>query len=153
GSSFGRYRIASRLATGGMASVWLATLSGAEGFEKEVVVKTMLPELASSPELLQMFINEARIAARFNHPNIVQVFDFGCLAGHYYIVMEHVAGRSLRQIRRRLRATQKPFPRRLLLRAIADVCRALGYTHELADASGWLGFVHGDISPENVMIS
>jgi serine/threonine protein kinase len=153
GTSFGRYRIASRLATGGMASVWLATLSGAEGFEKEVVVKTMLPELASSPELLQMFINEARIAARFNHPNIVQVFDFGCLDGHYYIVMEHVAGRSMRQIRRRLRATKKPFPRRLLLRTIVDVCRALGYAHDLEEPSGWLGFVHGDISPENVMVA
>jgi serine/threonine protein kinase len=153
GTAFGRYRIASRLATGGMASVWLARLSGAEGFEKEVVIKTMLPELASSPELVRMFINEATIAARFNHPNIVQVFDFGCMAGHHYIVMEYVAGRSLRQIRRRLRAVGKQFPPRLLLRAIVDICRALRYAHELPDGSGSSGFIHGDISPENIMVS
>jgi serine/threonine protein kinase len=153
GTTFGRYTVASRLAVGGMATVWLARLSGAEGFEKEVVIKTMLAKFSASPDLTSLFVNEATIAARFNHPNIVQVFDFGCRAGHHYMVMEHVAGQSLRQIQRGLHASGEAMPHQLLLHVIVDVCNALQYAHDLHDSSGWLEFVHGDLSPENVMVS
>jgi eukaryotic-like serine/threonine-protein kinase len=160
GMRFSRYEIVHRLARGGMADVWLARVSAVEGFRKDVVIKTMRPELARSEHLVRMFVNEATIAARMNHPSVVQVFDFGLLDGNHFIAMEHVAGRSLRRLGRTLRGRQHLLPRRLVLRLVADSARALAYAHALTapagderGGGGPLGLVHGDVSPENIMVS
>src|SRR5262245_8738798 len=92
GTEFSRYQIDSRLAAGGMAEVWRAKIKGAFGFEKRIVIKTMHTALQHHPELVQMFIGEATIAAQLAHPNIVQVLDFGRLEGRYFIAMEYVPG-------------------------------------------------------------
>ena len=153
GSRFSRYEIQGRLSAGGMAEVWRARVLGVEGFQKEIVIKTMRPELADSPDLVRMFINEAEIAARMNHPGMVQVFDFGQFDGRYFIAMEYVPGRSLRQLGRSLRLKQRRLPRAFVLRTILDVVRALGYGHGLMEKGELVGFVHRDVSPENVMVS
>jgi eukaryotic-like serine/threonine-protein kinase len=160
GMRFGRYEIVYRLARGGMADVWRARVNAMEGFRKDVVIKTMRPELAGSERLVRMFVNEATIAARMNHPSVVQVFDAGLLDGIHFIAMEHVAGRSLRRLGRTLRGWQHLLPRRLVLRLVADSARALAYAHGLTAPAGDeggdggpLGLVHGDVSPENIMVS
>lgn len=150
---FGRYHVLSRLASGGMAEVWLGEFRGHGGFAKRVVLKTMRPELARHDELVQMFIAEASIAARLDHENIVTVYDFGEHEGVFFIAMEHVTGRTLRQIARcpnRDRAADLWF----LCRTAVEVCGALKYVHDFDDGGEKsLGLVHRDVSPENVMVS
>jgi serine/threonine-protein kinase len=136
-----------------MAEVWRARVLGVESFQKDIVIKTMRPELADTPDLVRMFINEAEIAARMNHPGMVQVFDFGQYEGRYFIAMEYVPGRSLRQLGRSFRLKQRRLPRKFFLRAMLDVVRALSYGHALTENGVAVGFVHRDVSPENVMIS
>lgn len=154
GARFGRYTVISRLATGGMAQVWLAELSGAGDFQKKVVLKTMLPHLVESPEFVKMFLNEAALAARLDHPNIVHIYDLGELENLYFIAMEYVQGRSLRQIRGRLSKLQETMPVWFLLRVIAAVCEGLQYAHDFSDNEGRpLGLVHRDVSPENMMLA
>src|SRR3954464_2655377 len=101
GTQFSTYEIESLLATGGMAEVWRAKMKGVAGFEKRVVIKTMLTSLQHRPELVEMFVNEASLAARLSHPNIVDVFDFGQLEGRYYLAMSYVPGLTLRAVHRR----------------------------------------------------
>ncbi len=153
GSHFSRYEILGRLSAGGMAEVWRARVLGVESFQKDIVIKTMRPELADTPDLVRMFINEAEIAARMNHPGMVQVFDFGRHEGRYFIAMEYVPGRSLRQLGRSFRLKQRRLPRSFFLRSMLDVVRALSYGHALTENGAPVGFVHRDVSPENVMIS
>ena len=136
-----------------MAEVWRARVLGVESFQKDIVIKTMRPELADTPDLVRMFINEAEIAARMNHPGMVQVFDFGQYEGRYFIAMEYVPGRSLRQLGRSFRLKQRRLPRKFFLRAMLDVVRALSYGHALTENGAPVGFVHRDVSPENVMVS
>jgi serine/threonine protein kinase len=151
GHTIGRYEIVSRLASGGMAEVWLAYLHGVEGFRRCVVLKTMLPMLARRPECVKMFINEAAIAARFNHPNIVSTFDLGCLKDSYFIAMEYIQGRSLRQLARR--APGGRVPDWVVLHSVAAACKGLQYMHDYAENGKPLGLVHCDVSPENIIVS
>src|SRR6218665_3630508 len=95
---FGKYQLIKKLATGGMAEVWLARQRGIEGFAKNVVVKRILPHLAEDREFVVMFRNEALIAAKFNHPNIAQVYEFGEANGTYFIAMENIHGEDLRHV-------------------------------------------------------
>src|SRR5215831_7820895 len=139
GTHFSRYEIDSRLATGGMAEVWRARLKGVRGFEKRIVLKTMLPHLAGRGELVEMFINEATLASAFSHPNIVHVFDFGQLEGRYFIAMEFVPGVTLRFAHKRMLARGELLPTSATLHVMIDVCEALHEVHELADAHGALG--------------
>jgi serine/threonine-protein kinase len=136
-----------------MAEVWRAVVTGMAGFHREVVIKTMRPELAVSEDLVRMFINEARIAARLNHPGIMQVFDFGQLDSRYFIAMEFVPGRTLRQLARALRHSGLTLPRRFVVRLLMETARALGYGHALSERGVSLGFAHRDVSPENIMVS
>ena len=153
GTHFSRYEIDSKLATGGMAEVWRARLKGVRGFEKRIVLKTMLSRLASRPDIVDMFINEATVASAFSHPNIVHVFDFGQLEGRYFIAMEFVPGVTLRFAHKRMLARNERLPIAATLHVMADVCEALHVVHELADAVGPLGLVHRDLSPDNVILS
>ncbi|MES1207710.1 MAG: protein kinase [Pseudomonadota bacterium] len=153
GSHFSRYEIDSKLATGGMAEVWRARLKGVRGFEKRIVLKTMLPNLAGRADLVDMFINEATVASAFNHPNVVHVFDFGQLEGRYFIAMEFVPGVTLRFAHKRMLARGERLPIAAALHVLVDVCEGLHAVHELADAHGPLGLVHRDLSPDNIILS
>src|SRR4029077_11141561 len=148
-----KYEIGSRLAAGGMAEVWRAKIKGAQGFEKRIVIKTMHTHLQSRPELVQMFISEAAVAAQLSHSNIVHVFDFGQLEGRYFIAMEYVPGVTLRVAHKRMRARGERLPITSVLHVLADICDALEHVHEAADARGPLGLVHRDISPDNIITS
>jgi serine/threonine-protein kinase len=153
GTQFSNYEIESLLATGGMAEVWRAKMKGVAGFEKRVVIKTMLTSLQHRPELVEMFVSEASLAARLSHPNIVDVFDFGQLEGRYFIAMSFVPGLTLRSVHRRLLVRNQRLPLGAALHVARDVCEALQYVHELEDGSGALGLVHRDLSPDNIIIS
>jgi serine/threonine protein kinase len=152
--SFGKYQLLKKLATGGMAEVWLARQAGIEGFHKNVVVKRILPHLAEDREFVEMFRNEALIAARFNHPNIAQIYEFGEANGSYYIAMEFIHGEDLGRVMRKAWGAQQWIARPLALRIVAAACEGLHYAHTRTDDQGRpLRVVHRDISPQNILIS
>jgi len=151
---FGNYQLLKKLATGGMAEVWLARKTGIEGFERLVVIKRILPHLAEDPEFVQMFLNEAKIAARFNHPNIAQIYDLGEVNGTYFIAMEYVHGEDLGRVMRKAWSTGAWIARPLAIRVVASAGEGLSYAHAKADEQGRpLRVVHRDISPQNILIS
>ena len=98
GTTLGRYTLIEQLAVGGMAEIWLAHMAGPEGFEKLLVIKKILPHLLQRTSFLKMFLNEARLAAQLNHPNIVQLYDLGKVDESYFIAMESIFGRDLSEI-------------------------------------------------------
>jgi serine/threonine protein kinase len=152
--AFGNYQLIKKLATGGMAEVWLAKQTGIEGFNRHVVVKRILPHLAEDPEFVQMFLNEAKIASRFNHPNIAQIYDLGENSGQYFIAMEFIHGEDLGRVMRRAWSTGQWVARHIALRIVADSCQGLHYAHTRLDERGQpLRVVHRDISPQNILIS
>ncbi len=152
--SFGNYQLIKRIALGGMAEVWLAKQTGIEGFNRHVVVKRILPHLAEDPEFVQMFLNEAKIASRFNHTNIAQIFDLGETNGQYFIAMEFIHGEDLGRVMRRAWTTRQWFARHIALRIIAEACQGLHYAHTRNDDQGRpLRVVHRDVSPQNILIS
>jgi len=153
GTRFSSYEIESRLAVGGMAEVWRAKIVGLEGFEKRIVIKTMLTNLHHRADLTEMFVSEASLAARLSHPNIVDVLDFGQLEGRYFIAMEYVPGLSLRVAHRRMMVAGARLPIVATLHILRDVCDALQHIHELADSNGLLGLLHRDLSPDNIILS
>ena len=132
-SQLGKYQLVRKLATGGMAEVFLAKAAGALGFEKRLVLKRILPHLAEDPQFVEMFLSEAKIAASLNHPNLVQIFDFGEIDGAYFIVMEHIDGPNLRSLYRRAAELESPLPFALSAKAISFACEGLAYAHEFAD--------------------
>jgi serine/threonine protein kinase len=153
GTRFANYEIESLLATGGMAEVWRAKMKGVAGFEKRVVIKTMLTSIQHRRELVDMFVGEASLAARLSHPNIVDVFDFGQLEGRYFIAMSFVPGLTLRSVHRRMMIRRERLPVAAALHIARDMCEALQHVHELEDGSGPLGLIHRDLSPDNIIIS
>ncbi|HEY1584128.1 MAG TPA: serine/threonine-protein kinase, partial [Polyangia bacterium] len=153
-SQFGKYSLQRKLAEGGMAEVFLAKQTGMEGFEKLVVVKRILPQLCSDDSFVKMFLNEARVAARLNHPNVVQIFDLGKLSEQYFIAMEYVHGEDLRAVIREATDADKRPPIGLACRIIADTLAGLHYAHTRVGADGKpLGLVHRDVSPQNVIVT
>jgi eukaryotic-like serine/threonine-protein kinase len=153
-SQFGKYALQRKLAEGGMAEVFLAKQTGMEGFEKLVVVKRILPQLCSDDSFVKMFLNEARVAARLNHPNVVQIFDLGKLGDQYFIAMEYVHGEDLRAVIREATDADKRPPIGLVCRIIADMLGGLHYAHTRVGADGKpLGLVHRDVSPQNVLVT
>jgi eukaryotic-like serine/threonine-protein kinase len=151
---FGKYQLIKKLATGGMAEVWLARQRGIEGFAKNVVVKRILPHLAEDREFVEMFRNEALIAAKFNHPNIAQVYEFGEANGTYFIAMEYIHGEDLGRVLRKAFNAGGWIAQPLAIRIVAAACEGLYYAHTRTDDSGRpLKVVHRDISPQNILIS
>jgi serine/threonine protein kinase len=149
----GKYRILADLGEGGTATVSLAVARGPSGFSKLVVLKVMKASLLQEHEFSQMFMNEARLAARLNHPNIVQTNEVFEHHGLPVIVMEYLEGQAMSSVLSRSRGTQK-FPLQMQLRVISDVLGALQYSHDLTDFDGTpLNVVHRDISPHNVFIT
>jgi serine/threonine-protein kinase len=151
--TFGKYRLVEPLASGGMADVWRAEVTGAEGVVKEVALKLVRGEHAERSDFVRMFVQEARLAARLSHANVVQVFEFDQVGGRYYIAMELVRGRHLGQVveRARERGLRLGVPR--AVHVAAEVARALAYAHRLGDGGRPLGLVHRDVSPHNVLVS
>jgi eukaryotic-like serine/threonine-protein kinase len=147
----GTLEIIGELGPGGMGAVLLARKSGAHGFEKLIAVKTIRRDLLRSEQARLMFLDEARLMARLDHPSIAQVHDFGEEDGVLYLAMEYVAGVTLQKL---LAAGKAPFPPAVAARLVAEVCRGLHAAHELTDHGGRkLGVVHRDISPNNLMLS
>ncbi|MDP3502361.1 MAG: protein kinase [Myxococcales bacterium] len=152
--SFGKYQLEKKLATGGMAEVWLARQTGIEGFNRHIVVKRILAHLAEDPEFVAMFLQEARIASRFNHPNIAQIYDLGENAGTFFIAMEFIHGEDLGRVMRRAWSTGQWVARPLAIRIVADSAAGLYYAHTRMDEQGRpLRIVHRDISPQNILVS
>jgi len=150
----GKYQLVRRLATGGMAEIYLARAASIEGFEKLVVLKRILPQYAENAAFIRMFLAEARLAATLHHPNVVQVYDIGEDDGAYFFAMEYVQGVDLRQLVGATRRAGRELPLQHALTVIAGVCAGLHYAHEKKDPSGApLGIVHRDISPSNVLVT
>jgi eukaryotic-like serine/threonine-protein kinase len=151
--TLGRYKLLALLATGGMAEIHLARQSGIEGFERIVVVKKILPHLASDKSFLEMFFDEARIAAMLNHPNIVQIYDLGKEGNEYFIAMEYLEGESLAYLEREARRKKMLMPPHLAAGIIAMLCDGLDYAHAFQGPEGeHLQIVHRDVSPQNAII-
>ena len=151
---FGSYLLDRKLAEGGMAEVFLARQRGLGGFEKQVVVKRILPALSTHADFVQMFLNEARLAARLSHSNVVQVFEAGEVDGRYYISMEYIDGADLRLFYDEAEHNGQPIPPGLACRIIADLLNGLHYAHAFTDENGRpLGIVHRDVSPQNVLVT
>ncbi len=154
GATTTRYEILRRIGTGGMAEVLLARQRGLQGFQKKVVVKRILPQLASNPDFVEMFLREARIAARINHPNVVQIYDLGQDGEHYFIAMEYVRGWDLRTALGAATRLDRMLPIGVAVRIAADVCAGLHAAHVCVDDDGApLSIVHRDVSPHNVLLS
>ena len=151
---FDRYDLLRKLATGGMAEIYLAKQSGLEGFEKVVVLKRILSHLATDEEFVSMFLDEARIAAKLSHPNIVQIYDLGKADNTYYIAMEYVSGRNVQHMIGKQQQRGEYVPVEHVCRVIAGVCDGLHYAHSRKDYDGTpLNIVHRDISPQNILVS
>jgi serine/threonine protein kinase len=150
---FGKYSLIGHLATGGMAEVWLARQAGLEGFEKTVVIKRARPELTDR-ETTRRFLDEARLVATLEHPNIAQVYEIGFVSGSYFFVMEYVDGADLRRLIQSAIAKRYPISFADALYILTQVCAALHYAHEKHDLEGNpLRIIHRDVSPSNVLIS
>lgn len=154
GMRFGQYELGPRLAAGGMGEVFIARRRGAGSFEKELALKLLLPHLAEDPEFVTRFFDEARLAARMNHPNIVPIFDVGEADGRPYLAMALVEGVSLATLLRELGARREPLPLPMVRLVATGLLEALAHAHGLTDAGGQsLGVIHRDVSPSNVLVS
>ena len=152
---FGKYTLLRKLATGGMAELFLALQKSVAGFEKLLVIKRILPAMNQDKSFIDMLLHEARIAATLTHANIVQIFDVGQVDGTYYIAMEHVHGEDLRGIVRQMRNKGViEFPLEHAIEIMLGVTSGLAYAHERRDLDGSpLNIVHRDISPQNVVVT
>jgi serine/threonine protein kinase len=150
----GKYRLIAEIGRGGMAVVYLAVAQGMARVHKLLVVKELLPTFAEDPRYIQMFLSEARLAARLAHPNIVQTIEIGQEGNRYYIVMEYLAGQSLSAVLTRSNKNASQFPMQIRLRLISEALTALHYLHELQDYGGTkLDIVHRDVSPHNIFVT
>jgi serine/threonine protein kinase len=151
---FGEYKILKKIATGGMAEVFLAKRVGMKGFEKLLAIKRIHPQFSENEEFIAMFIDEAKLAAKLNHRNIVQIYDFGNQQDSYYIAMEYIFGKDLRSILKKSKERGEHFPLAQCAYIITEAAKGLEYAHTLKDHFGKsLQIIHRDISPQNILIS
>ena len=155
GSIFGRYRLVDRLGEGGMSELFVAEVAGVEGFTRNFVLKRLRPELARDKEAVSQFIDEARMQAGLVHSNIVPVFDFGVVAGEYFMTQEYIIGRDLaRFVGRYIEQYDASLPEAMSYYIAHETLQALAYAHDQRDKVGSpMGIVHRDISASNVMVS
>jgi serine/threonine-protein kinase len=152
-STRGRYVIANEIAMGGMATVFLGRMRGAVGFARTVAIKKLHPQFARDPEFVGMFVDEARLAARIQHPNVVQTLDVVVSAGEVLLVMEYIPGETLSRIISALRQQGKKIPVRIGCTIVAAMLHGLHAAHEASDESGEsLNIVHRDVSPQNLVV-
>ncbi|MBE2251103.1 MAG: protein kinase [Myxococcus sp.] len=150
----GQYRLTSRIATGGMAEVYVGRHIDEQGnFGPMVAVKKLLPHLVKDSSIVRMFLNEARITAQINHPNVVRIFELGQVSGEPFIAMELLEGRTFADLRARAAEDGKRMPLPVALRVLCEGCRGLGAAHEAKDEAGQsLALVHRDFTPDNVHV-
>jgi len=152
--SLGKYYLFARLGTGGMADAYLAVARGAMNVTKLAVVKRLREEHASDPDAREMFLNEARLAARLNHPNVIQTFEAGSEGGCYFIAMEYVDGQPLSRLLTRLRRKGRKIDPTIAARICSHALEGLHHAHELVDFDGTpLQMIHRDVSPQNIMVT
>ncbi|HTA89071.1 MAG TPA: protein kinase [Polyangiaceae bacterium] len=149
----GRYTIYDEIASGGMATVHLGKARGAFGFSNTVAIKRLFPQMAKDPEFVAMFLDEARLASRVRHPNVVTVLDVLSEGGELCLVMEYVEGESLSVLCRALREARKPIPIPIAVAITSSILHGLHAAHQATDQLGVpLGLVHRDVSPQNVIV-
>jgi serine/threonine protein kinase len=151
--AFGRYRLVELIASGGMAEVWRATLDGPAGVRKEVALKLLRGEHAARSDFARMLVEEARLAARLAHANVVQVLELCEEGGRFAIAMELVRGRDLGRVVERCRELGLRIGLPRVLHLGVEVAKALAYAHRLAEDGQPVGLVHRDVSPSNVLVS
>lgn len=151
---FGRYTVLARLGSGGMAEVLLAMFRGDHGFQKLVVLKRMHAQLASDEHFVRMFLDEARLAARLNHPNVVGTSEVGEVGGVYFLAMEYLEGLSFDRVARHFFSGNSTIPLGFLLKVMCDILEGLHHAHELRDYDGRpLRVVHRDVTPSNIFVT
>jgi serine/threonine protein kinase len=153
-SQFGKFTLIRKIASGGMGEVFLARQRGPEGFEKFLVVKRILSHHTDNADYVDMFFAEARLAAKMSHSNIVQIFDMGEIENSYYIAMEYVHGKSIKDIIDASRARKMPIPPAHTADIVGKLCSGMAYAHSLIDESGQsFNIIHRDINPHNVLVN
>ena len=152
---FGKYVLLEKLAAGGMAEVYLAKSIGANGVSKFLAIKRILPQFSDNEEFIDMFKEEAKIAVNLNHGNVVSIYDFGVEKGQFFLVMEYVEGRNLRQIINELKKKTVHFSIEQIVYMIKEVAAGLDHAHRCIDGSTGkpLNITHRDMSPQNIMVS
>ncbi|NOK38877.1 protein kinase [Corallococcus exercitus] len=152
--TYGSYQLLKRLATGGMAQIYLARRPGSDAPDKLLVLKRILPHLSENDEFVRMFLDEARIAARLAHPNVVQIYDLGAEGDTFFIAMEYIHGVDARRLWKRSETAGRPLPVPLVCRILLEACAGLDYAHKKTDATGRpLDIVHRDVSPQNILVT
>lgn len=152
---FGKYILLERLAAGGMAEVYLSKSTGAVGVNKFVAIKRILPQYSDHQEFIEMFKEEAKIAVNLNHGNVVSIYDFGVERSQFFLVMEYVEGRNLRQILNELKKSNTQFTIEQIVYMMKEVAAGLDHAHRCLDGTTGkpLNIVHRDMSPQNIMVS
>lgn len=153
--SFGKYLLLEKLASGGMAEVYLARSTGANGINKFLAVKRILPQFSDNPEFIDMFKSEAEIAVNLNHGNVVSIYDFGIEKGQFFIVMQFIEGKSLRQVIGDLKKKSLQLSIENIVYIAREIANGLDHAHRCINGSTGkpLNIIHRDMSPQNVMIS
>ena len=150
----GDYVLLGLIARGGMAEIYKAKKKGVKGFEKVIAIKKILSGYGEDDKFIEMLVDEAKIAAELSHPNIIQIYDLGRKDNYYFIAMEYVLGKDLREIQTRLRERDSWFPEEISLYLTIKILEALNYAHKAKDSRGRpLEIVHRDVSPPNILIS
>jgi serine/threonine-protein kinase len=148
-----RYELVGEIASGGMATVYLARLGGVGGFQRFVAMKRLHPHLQGEKEFVEMFLDEARLSAGIHHPNVVAILEVGASPVGYYLVMEYVEGDTLARLLARAASKSQRIPTPIALRIVLDALAGLHAAHELKDDQGQLvNLVHRDVSPQNVLV-
>jgi serine/threonine protein kinase len=153
-TAYGKYQLLVKLATGGLADLYQAQTRLANGRDLAVVIKRLRPEVVANPEFAAMFVDEARIAAALDHPNIARIYEWGRVEHSYFIAMEYIEGTNLGSLMQSLAEQRERFPPTLSLYVMSEVLAGLSFAHNLKDPFGnVLGIVHGGICPPNIVIS
>ncbi len=151
---FGKYILMDKVATGGMAELYRAKMIGAKGFEKLIAIKKILPHLTSEESLIKSFIDEAKLAAFLQHPNIIQIYDFGSTEGTYFLAMEYLFGKDMKFIIKKSEMTDKLICLDDALLITIQICNGLFYAHNLKNFQGEsLNIIHRDIGPQNIFLT
>jgi serine/threonine protein kinase len=153
GERLDRFELVAELAAGGMATVYLARFVGVAGFKRFVAIKRLHPHLAKEQDFIQMFLDEARLAARLHHPNVVPILEIGVKDEQYYLVMEYIEGDTVGHLMARAANVNKKIPVPIVVRIMLDTLTGLNAAHDLRDDDGTpLEIVHRDVSPQNILV-
>jgi serine/threonine protein kinase len=152
---FGKYLLLEKVAAGGMAEIYLAKSAAANGLNKFVAIKRILPQFTNNEDFVSMFKEEAKVCINLNHSNVVSIYDFGIEASQFFLVMDFVEGRNLRQIINELKKTNKSFSIDQALYLVKEAAAGLDHAHRCVDSTNGkpLNITHRDMSPQNVMVS